>query len=505
MKNKFMRDFGIYTASSVFLNILGMLFRIYVSNRIGAEGMGLHSLVYSVYTPAVTLATSAVNLASTRLVTEAVAKNKRGSVRKIMLCCFVYSLCFGAFAFCCVFFGAGFIAENWIKDQAAVLPLRILSFGLPFLSISSALHGAFTALRKISKSVAVQITEDFVKIGATLFALSLFADAAGISTTASGCVCLVLGSAIGEFISCVAALILYKAEKLEKNHGEKASVHSKKLFKIALPTAFSSYLRSGISMFEKLMVPVGFGKYGLTQSEALSFLGLFGGMVYPVVFFPATLLNSFSRLIVPEIAAAYETDDKERIESIAVKSIKTTLIFAIFVSGIFILFADFIGNELYSSAEAGLYIRVLSPLVPLMYLDSVVDSLLKGLNQQVASMRINIFDSAIRTALVCFLLPVSGFTGYVFITYFSTIFNGLMSIRRLVKVSAVEFSLFECFFRPLFYTAAAILPVFTVYYCLKPRISVFFGIAVCAMLYFIYMKNELPFVSVFTRRKQRLT
>ena len=499
MKNKFMRDFGIYTASSVFLNILGMLFRIYVSNRIGAEGMGLHSLVYSVYTPAVTLATSAVNLASTRLVTEAVAKNKRGSVRKIMLCCFVYSLCFGAFAFCCVFFGADFIAQNWIKDPAAVLPLRILSFGLPFLSISSALHGAFTALRKISKSVAVQITEDLVKIGATVMALSLFVDL----SSAYGCVCLVLGSAVGEFISCVAALILYKAEKLEKTASEKASVHAKKLFTIALPTAFSSYLRSGISMFEKLMVPVGFGKYGLTQSEALSFLGLFSGMVYPVVFFPATLLNSFSRLIVPEIAAAYETDDKERIESIAVRSIKTTLIFAIFVSGIFILFADLIGNELYSSAEAGLYIRVLSPLVPLMYLDSVVDSLLKGLNQQVASMRINIFDSAIRTALVCFLLPVSGFEGYVFITYFSTIFNGLMSIRRLVKVSAVEFSLFECFFRPLFYTAAAILPVFTVYYCFAPRISVFFGIGVCALLYFIYIKNELPFVAFLTKRKPR--
>lgn len=53
-----------------------MVFNIYISNKIGAEAIGLFSLVMSIYLFFVTIATSGLNLACTYLVAEQFARKK---------------------------------------------------------------------------------------------------------------------------------------------------------------------------------------------------------------------------------------------------------------------------------------------------------------------------------------------------------------------------------------------------------------------------------------------
>ena len=76
-----------------------------------------------------------------------------------------------------------------------------------------------------------------------------------------------------------------------------------------------------------------------------------------------------------------------------------------------------------------------------MYLDVVVDSLLKGLDEQFNSMKYNLADSLIRVVLVLCLLRFWGMESYVGILFFSTIFNAALSLHRLLKVTQVRLSL----------------------------------------------------------------
>ncbi len=78
--------------------------------------------------------------------------------------------------------------------------------------------------------------------------------------------------------------------------------------------------------------------------------------------------------------------------------------------------------------------------MPLIYLDVVVDSLLKGLDEQFNSMKYNFADSFLRVTLVLLLLNRLGMESYVGILFFSTIFNAALSLRRLMKVSALRLS-----------------------------------------------------------------
>ena len=72
-RRRFIFNGTVLALSGILLRTVAVSFNAYVSGRIGAEGMGLFSLVMSVYGLAVTLAASGVNLASVRMTAEALA------------------------------------------------------------------------------------------------------------------------------------------------------------------------------------------------------------------------------------------------------------------------------------------------------------------------------------------------------------------------------------------------------------------------------------------------
>ena len=127
----------ILTATAFLMRTIGVSFNIYLTNKIGASGIGLFSLVTTVYTMAVTFSTAGLKLASTRLVVE---DNGRGlgNSAKIMRMCILYGLFVGIAMACVLAAGANIIAEYWLNDMRTVSALRILALRLTFVSMSSA-------------------------------------------------------------------------------------------------------------------------------------------------------------------------------------------------------------------------------------------------------------------------------------------------------------------------------------------------------------------------------
>ena len=85
-----------------------------------------------------------------------------------------------------------------------------------------------------------------------------------------------------------------------------------------------------------------------------------------------------------------------------------------------------------------------------MYIDNVVDSILKGLNKQVAVMGINIIDLISTISLIYFILPYKGVNGYIFALYVSEILNGVLSLLLLIKETKFKIDFINIFFKPLF-------------------------------------------------------
>ena len=79
--------------------------------------------------------------------------------------------------------------------------------------------------------------------------------------------------------------------------------------------------------------------------------------------------------------------------------------------------ADMLSEAFYSDNEAGFYIRVLSPLIPVMYMDMSVDGMLKGIDQQMNYMKYNIIDATSCVVLVWLLVPIMSVKGYIFVIF----------------------------------------------------------------------------------------
>ena len=119
-------------------------------------------------------------------------------------------------------------------------------------------------------------------------------------------------------------------------------------------------------------------------------------------------------------------------------AVRLAVMFSVGVSGVMGFFGYELGYGVYSSGEAGNYIRSLAPLVPLMFLDTTVDCILKGLGEQVYTMKVNIIDAAICLISVLLLVPEMGIAGYIVVIYISEAVNAALSIYRMQKITGLE-------------------------------------------------------------------
>lgn len=209
---------------------------------------------------------------------------------------------------------------------------------------------------------------------------------------------------------------------------------TERMLKIALPLAVSAYARSALTTLQHLLVPRGLKSAGYSADGALSGYGVIQGMVLPIVFFPSCIMAALAELIVPELTEAQVRKDAPGIRRTTGELFRLSLIFSLAVGVFMFVFADMLGQAVYKSAEAGRYIRILAPLIPIMYTDMTVDGCLKGLGQQVWSMAINILDALLGLLLVWQLLPRYALGAYIFIIYFTELVNFVLSVNRLRKL-----------------------------------------------------------------------
>ena len=431
-RTRFVKDVLIMTAVSLFMRTVAVSFNSYISARVGAEGMGLYTLVTSVYAFAITFATSGINLGVTRTVAEAMASGR--SVKKELGSAILYALFFGTLALCVMFFGAEFIGTRLLCDARTVKSIRVFAVSLPFIALSSTFNGYFCAVRKTWKNAAAMLFEQAGKIYLCASLLTVFMPR-GIEYA---CLSLVLGGALAESASVLFAWLFYMLDKSRKINADKSSAGIKNLSAVAFPVALSAYFRSALVSVEHMLIPRGLKKHGFSHEAALARYGILQGMALPVVLFPAAFSTAFSGLLVPEMAQCAVEGDKNRLKRLTENAIYTILIFAVCACGILISEAYTIADVLYKGTNAGYYIRALAVVVPVMYCDTVCDGILKGIGEQVFAMKVNIVDASLSTLLVYLLLPKYEIGGYVFVIILCEVINASLSLWRVLEKTSAR-------------------------------------------------------------------
>jgi stage V sporulation protein B len=244
----------LLTGVSIYMRTVSLLFQVYVSNSIGAAGIGLFTLILSVQALAVTLATSGIRYAVTRLVAEELGLNRYGGVGAVMKRSFAYASVFSILAMTVLYFGAERIGSVWVGDSRTVLSLKILAIGLPFLSLCSVMGGYFTAVQKLSKYSAVQVFEQLCMIGCTILLIPKVPE----GRIDLSCAALVLSAAIADLASFLLSLVLYLLDRRRfRSSVQIGRDVTGRLLRMASPLALTAYARVSLSTLQHLLVPSG--------------------------------------------------------------------------------------------------------------------------------------------------------------------------------------------------------------------------------------------------------
>lgn len=445
-----MRDTIYMTVIQFVLECLALGFQSWMARQIGASSVGILALAGSFFNLAAMVAGGNGMLCASRFVSEELG-HKNGSPGHILrygiTFCLLLTLPVGTLVFCF----AEPLSGKFLQSAVFAGSVRAMALLLPFGGIGACLRGYFNAVCRVSVTACCDAAEFLLRAG-TLIGLLLWS---GTQDPEQICRYLVYSMAVGTIFPCLFLTVRYFRE--QRGERKKPTIGFGQYVRLAVPVALGGCLTAGLSTANDALIPVTLRQFGDSTSQALRQFGTFEGVVIPVLFFPSTILCALSGILIPEIARANASGNRERVQYLTERVIGLTFVFAVWISAILFKFGGEIGRWMDGGALSGRMIRILAPVVPFIYLEIVLEALIKGMGKQNFSSLNYLAEYIIRICMVLICIPLFGFYGIVASYYTSNVFGNCNRLRMAVKTANLRFRFRKLVGKPLFAVSFAFL------------------------------------------------
>lgn len=435
-------DTLILTIVSLVLQGLSLLLNILVSRRLGEAAVGVMSLVISFYVFALTFSNGNIFTSTSRFVSEEIGKGKvsgckRSSPEGILFYALIFGGSLSTIGMFSLWIGAKPLAEAFLKSPEAYTAIRLLGLSLPLATVGSCIKGYFHAKRNIRKPCWADILESIVKF-VTLAGIILAVKSGGDLTSHT----LLLLNAVaismvaGETVSCIYLSASYVLSKpiSHKCSEDRPSIPSLwRYFLAILPIIISGYTFTLLSSANEALVPIMLKLSSGSTQVALEQYGAFEGIVLPVIFFPSVLLQSLSLILMPEFARIKAAGNSKRVSELAGKVLKDGLWVSLFAAMLLFSLGEAIGSlACPDDPLPGKTLKILCAVVPFIYMEILMEGMLRGLGKQNFCTLNSAAEYIIRILSLVIFTPILGFGG-VLVSYFAS--NVTCNIARLIMLA----------------------------------------------------------------------
>lgn len=317
---------------SVVAKMLGALYRIPLTNVLGAEGMGMYQLVFPVYALFMVLATAGIPTALSRTVAEkrATGESTKKYLSVSMFALFLLGLIFATIM--AVF--SKFLAQK--QGNADTYPgFLIIAPAIVCVCVISGFRGWFQGEMYMLPTALSNVVEQVVKLAVGL-GLSYALAKRGVVYAVCGAL---LGVTVSEIATVLYMLLTYlvrsakqkkenaltvrvAVERAEDDGAKRArfritKAEAKGILHVALPIAAVSVLMPLSSFFDSVIVVNMLKVFGLEKSVATAQYGIISGPVNSLINMPVVAIMSLAVAIVPSVSASRVTRD---IDGVMLKS-----------------------------------------------------------------------------------------------------------------------------------------------------------------------------------------
>lgn len=461
-----MKGVVILMLSQIFIKIMGLMYRMYLTNRegFGDKGNAIYGSGFQIYALLLTISSIGVPNAVSKIVSERVAIGDHRGAHKVFK---IALITFGTIGFLCslfLFYMAKDIANNWIQIPEAEMSLTALSPSIFFVSIICVIRGYFNGRQCIKVTANSQTIEQIFKMTLTIIIVEILAIISGTDTSimAGGAN---IATTISSILCFVYLYIYYSTVKKEIAREVKDSVNYrykgiikiiKEILCVSIPMSLTPILSTINKNIDSVTVVRGLKNF-MSESMAKAEYGILTGKVDTLVTMPMSFNIAFTTALVPSVSSAKATGEwknaKKRIEF----SILITILIGLPCSVGMVVFAKPILQMLFPNASSGEFIFQISSIsIVFITLEQTINGALQGLGKlkvPVIALSIGVSIKLILNLILVKVNPDSfvlgGVAGAAFATVMCHVISMFISLIALSKNIKIKFDLSKYFIKPI--------------------------------------------------------
>lgn len=428
-KNKFITSTIILIIGGLITKILSMFIRIIMTRYVGSYGIGIYMLLVPTFGLLISLCTLGMPTAISKLVSEDKKNNK-----KIVLNASTLILLIDIIIIFLVYISSNFIANSLLHEPKTYYGILAMGIVLPFISISSILRGYFFGKQRMFPHVITNIIEDIVRLISIVLFIP-FCLKKGIEFAVAF---LILSNIFSELSSIVIFLILLP-KKINKNDIKPDKSYIKDILDISIPSTGSRLIGNIGLFFEPIILTFVLLKVGYSNEFIVNEYGILNGFVMPLILLPSFFTMAISQALLPVVSKGYSNNNSKYVSTRIKQSIFFSLLIGIPCTLIFIFIPDIPLKLIYNTNLGIPYIRVLSIVCLLHYIQAPLTSSLQAMGLARVAMRGTLIGMILRTlTLFLFSFLKIGLWGLVISTSINIIYvtiHHIIVVKKTLKNS----------------------------------------------------------------------
>ncbi len=419
-KDTFKTSIFILLLGGFLTKILGFVIRILFTREVGEYGISLYTIVTPTYSLMITLASFAIPISISKLVSEEKIRSK-----KIFFTTALFLLALNAFMIGGITLLAPFIASALLK-QPKVTPLLIaMAYTLPFVSMTSILKGYFLGKLKVAPNTISNIFEQLVRI----FFLLLFLPKIVKQNVLLGVITFILMNIVTETVSIFTfCLFLPKKINITKEDLKPRKDILSRILNISIPSV-SGRLIGNIGFFlEPILLTHILLYVGYSSEYILEEYAAYNAYAIGLLTIPSFFIQAICQILIPEVSKYHANHNEMMLKRRIKQALFYSFVIGLSCSLAILIFRDVLLQILYKTTMGSEYIFTLAFFFVFFYLEAPLSSTLQAMDKAGVAMRISLYGILVK-------LFVMVFFSFFKIGIYSLVFSEIINIIFVVHLN----------------------------------------------------------------------
>lgn len=324
---------SILAMASIISRIIGLIYRIPMTEIIGDLGNDYYGTAFEIYNIMLIISSYSLPTAVSKLVSASVAKKERKNAYQILKGSLLFAGVTGTVAALVVYFGAGFFT-NLLKTPYSIFALKVLAPALIVVAVLGVIRGFFQGMGTMMPSAISQVLEQIVNAVVSVWAAYvLFSRGAKVGailgdkehySAAYGAAGGTLGTNLGSVVALLFVLFVFAIYmtvfKRQMKREKKVKVEPfhytlKILIATIIPILLSTTIYNISGIIDQAVFKNIASLQGYTQDEIGIWWGVYSGKYKTLINVPISIASALAASSVPALTASFAENNMESVRT----------------------------------------------------------------------------------------------------------------------------------------------------------------------------------------------